>query len=113
MSDQVLKQIRINTGVVKRIFKETIMYKKETEEIQTTIDKMEADGKDPYDIKKRKELLDESKMMIPDCEGRLKQAIEKLTNLLENNKESSEEELYVAAKTVLAEVVVWNLEKLN
>lgn len=104
MSEQVLKQIRIQTGVVKRISKETKMYEKETQEIETSIDKMIADGKDPYDIKKKRELLSESAMMVPECEGRLKEAIEKLTNLLENNKECKEEELYSKAQSALAEV---------
>ena len=80
------------------------MYQKEADEIKCSVDKMIADGKDSYDIKKKKELYDESAMMVPECEGRLKAAIEKLTNLIENNKELSEEELYIKAKSALAEM---------
>jgi tubulin-specific chaperone A len=39
---------------------------------------MEADSADPYDIKRFKEVLAESVMMVPDSKGRLGKAVEDL-----------------------------------
>jgi len=40
------------------------------------IQKMRDDGKDPYDIRKQEEVLQESYMMVPDSKARLETAIE-------------------------------------
>nr|CAB3266844.1 tubulin-specific chaperone A-like [Phallusia mammillata] len=56
-------------------------------------------------IKKRIEVLEESEMMGPDCNSRLKVAIEKLTGLVEENEELKNEEVYQVAKNLLVEVI--------
>ena len=100
----VLKKLRIQTGIVKRISKEKFMYEKEILALQQQVEDMQASGKDEYDIKKRKECLEESRMMIPDCEKRLEAAIGVMRSLLEQNSDCSNEEIYQNAKTALAEV---------
>jgi tubulin-specific chaperone A len=52
MSHTREKQLKIAGGVVKRIMKEKLMYEKEAVQIENRIEKMKADGKDEYDIKK-------------------------------------------------------------
>jgi len=102
--DASLKKIRIQTGVVQRIKKEKFMYEKETEDIKVEIEKMKEKGLDEYDIKKKNELLQESQMMVPDCEKRLSNSVELLKNLLEVNQQLSESEIFQKAQTVLSEV---------
>eukprot|EP00914_Ancora_sagittata_P015468 GHVO01030630.1.p1 GENE.GHVO01030630.1~~GHVO01030630.1.p1 ORF type:complete len:110 (+),score=20.84 GHVO01030630.1:120-449(+) len=98
-----IKQIKIRTGVVKRIGKECIMYAKEVTKQEEHIEKMKTDGKDEYDIRKQHEVLEESRMMIPDTNRRLKSAKEELTQLLDGNSHLKEAEEYTAAQTVLQE----------
>jgi tubulin-specific chaperone A len=52
MSHTREKQLKIQAGVVKRIMKEKLMYEKEATQIENRIEKMKAEGKDEYDIKK-------------------------------------------------------------
>ena len=46
------KQLRIKSGVVKRLNKEVQMYEKEVVEGELKVQQMKEEGKDPYDIKK-------------------------------------------------------------
>ncbi|XP_070541816.1 tubulin-specific chaperone A-like [Ptychodera flava] len=103
-ADPRIRQIKIKTGVVKRLNKEKAMYEKEVVDQDEKIKKMEADGKDEYDIKKQKEVLQESKQMIPDCKKRLATAHSELTTMVENEKDLAETEEYKAAQEILAEV---------
>ena len=96
--------MKIQTGVVTRIAKEKTMYEKEIVTIAKQIEDMKASGKDEYDIKKRTECLDESRMMIPDCEQRLKSAVEVMTSLLADNPDCKNEEVYQKAQAALDQV---------
>jgi tubulin-specific chaperone A len=57
MSHTREKQIKIQTGIVKRIAKEKLMYEKEAGQIENRIQKMKDEGKDEYDVKKMVYLL--------------------------------------------------------
>ncbi|XP_013411497.1 tubulin-specific chaperone A [Lingula anatina] len=103
MADPRIKQIKIKTGVVKRLAKEKTMYEKEAVQQEEKIEKMKAENADEYDIKKQTEVLQESKMMIPDCLTRLKKAHGELANMLEVEKELAETEEYVAAQEILTQ----------
>ena len=46
MSDPRLKQIKIKTGVLKRVGKEKLSYRKEADQQKAKIEKMKEDGKD-------------------------------------------------------------------
>jgi tubulin-specific chaperone A len=83
MSDPRNKQIKIQTGVVKRITKEKLMYEKEVKLTEDRIQRMKDEGKDEYDIKKMGEVLQESEMMVPETLKRLQTAWEDLKNKLE------------------------------
>lgn len=101
MADPRVRQIKIKTGVVKRLAKEKLSYEKETIQQEERIEKMKADGKDEYDIRKQEEVLGECKVMIPDSLKRLNVAHEDLTKLLEKEEDLKDSEEYKAAQTAL------------
>ncbi|KAM4879466.1 tubulin-specific chaperone A isoform 2-T2 [Sylvia borin] len=87
-----------------RLAKEKIMYEKEAKQQEEKIEKMKAEACDDYGIKKQIEILQESRMMIPDCQRRLEVAHAELTQLLENEKELEEAEEYKEARSILESV---------
>ncbi|XP_065060145.1 tubulin-specific chaperone A-like [Rhopilema esculentum] len=99
--DPRIRQIKIKTGVVKRLGKEKGLYGKEVKEQEEKIEKMKAEQKDEYDIKKQIEVLNESRRMIPDCTKRLRTAHNELSQLLEKEQDLAETEEFIAAKEVL------------
>ncbi|KAL4227632.1 hypothetical protein ACF0H5_013073 [Mactra antiquata] len=101
MADPRVRNIKIKTGVVNRLTKEKVYYEKESVNIEEKIQKMKDNKEDEYNIKKKGELFDESKSMICDAEKRLRVAIEDLQNVLDVEKELSEVEEYVNAKTAI------------
>ncbi|ETE71365.1 Tubulin-specific chaperone A, partial [Ophiophagus hannah] len=104
MADPRVRQIKIKTGVVKRLAKEKVMYEKEAKQQEEKIEKMKAEDGDNYAIKKQTEILQESRMMIPDCQRRLEAAHSDLVQLLENEKELEETEEYKDAQSVLGSI---------
>ncbi|KAH9520195.1 hypothetical protein Btru_060245 [Bulinus truncatus] len=101
MADQRIKQIKIKTGVVKRLTKEKESYEKEAVQLEERLEKMKADGKDEHDIKKQGEVLQESRAMVPDTIRRLKKAYADLEELLEKESDLSEAEEFTLAKDAL------------
>uniref|UniRef100_A0A8B9N712 Tubulin-specific chaperone A n=1 Tax=Accipiter nisus TaxID=211598 RepID=A0A8B9N712_9AVES len=87
-----------------RLAKEKVMYEKEAKQQEEKIEKMKAEACDDYGIKKQIEILQESRMMIPDCQRRLEVAHADLTQLLENEKELEEAEEYKEARSILESV---------
>eukprot|EP01104_Vermistella_antarctica_P006941 TRINITY_DN17650_c0_g1_i1.p1 TRINITY_DN17650_c0_g1~~TRINITY_DN17650_c0_g1_i1.p1 ORF type:complete len:119 (-),score=25.96 TRINITY_DN17650_c0_g1_i1:65-421(-) len=84
---ELIRQLKIKTGVLTRSHKEAIMYEKEADQQRDHIQKMKDDGKDEYEIKKQNEVLDETLTMIPDCSRRINTAIEDLSTLLEEDSD--------------------------
>ncbi|XP_075832407.1 tubulin-specific chaperone A isoform X1 [Microtus pennsylvanicus] len=82
MADPRVRQIKIKTGVVKRLVKEKVMYEKEAKQQEEKIEKMKAEDGENYAIKKQAEILQESRMMIPDCQRRLEAAYTDLQQIL-------------------------------
>ncbi|CAM9286696.1 unnamed protein product [Pylaiella littoralis] len=76
------RQLKINLGVCKRMVKEVASYEKEAEENEAKVQKMRDDKKDPYDIRKQEEVLQESYMMIPDSKSRLAKVLEEMEAFL-------------------------------
>ncbi|XP_039101503.1 tubulin-specific chaperone A [Hyaena hyaena] len=101
MADPRVRQIKIKTGVVKRLVKEKMMYEKEAKQQEEKIEKMKAEDGENYAIKKQAEILQESRMMIPDCQRRLEAAYTDLLQLLESEKDLEEAEEYKEARLVL------------
>ncbi|XP_078222018.1 tubulin-specific chaperone A isoform X2 [Callithrix jacchus] len=92
------------TGVSHRagwLVKEKVMYEKEAKQQEEKIEKMRAEDGENYDIKKQVEILQESRMMIPDCQRRLEAAYLDLQQILENEKDLEEAEEYKEARLVL------------
>ncbi|XP_059746225.1 tubulin-specific chaperone A isoform X1 [Bos indicus] len=124
MADPRVRQIKIKTGVVKRLVKEKMMYEKEAKQQEEKIEKMKAEDGENYAIKKQDavaptpvllpgesrgrrslaEILQESRMMIPDCQRRLEAAHTDLLQLLESEKDLEEAEEYKEARLVLDSV---------
>lgn len=70
MSDQRLRQIKIKTGVVKRLAKEKTVYEKEIDQQKKRIEKLRGEGKDDHVMRKEDEILLEAMMMVPDAHRR-------------------------------------------
>ncbi|XP_026116650.1 tubulin-specific chaperone A-like [Carassius auratus] len=104
MADPRIRQIKIKTGVVKRLVKDEMLYIKEAKQQEEKIERLKAEAGDEYVIKKQLEVLQEAKMMIPDCHRRLAVAHADLEQLLETEEELAEMEEYKEARTVLESV---------
>lgn len=70
MSDPRVRQIKIKTGVLRRLTKEKTSYEKEINQQKLRIEKLRGEGKDEHVLKKEEEVLQESFMMIPDSHRR-------------------------------------------
>lgn len=101
MSDPRIRTLKIKTGVVKRLAKEKVTYEKEAAQQRERIQKLKEQDKDGYDIKKQEEVLQESLMMVPDCQRRLVKAFEELKKILDTEQDLKEVEEYVEAGKVL------------
>ncbi|KAN0060968.1 hypothetical protein ACQY0O_006702 [Thecaphora frezii] len=84
------RQLQIKTGVVKRLTDESRSYVIEAEEQQRRVEKFIAEGRDEWDVRKQKEVLEDCRKMIPDCRKRLEKATEDLEELLEGIGEDDE-----------------------
>lgn len=71
-------KLKTQLGIAKRMIKEVEAYEREVTTNEARIQKMRDDGKDPYDIRKQEEVLQESYMMVPDSKARLETVIEEL-----------------------------------
>jgi tubulin-specific chaperone A len=96
ISPQQKKDIKIKTNVVKRLVKELAAYQKEYITQQNRIQKYINDNRDDHDIRKQREVLEETNVMIPDCKSRLTDAIRVLEDLVAQNKAVDEEEVRAA-----------------
>ncbi|XP_078004624.1 tubulin-specific chaperone A-like isoform X1 [Phascolarctos cinereus] len=104
MADPCMRQIKIKMGVVKQLAKEKLMYEKEAKQQDGKVEKMKAEDGENDAIKKQTEILQESRMMIPDCLHRLEAARSDLLQLLGNEKDLEEYEEYKEARSVLDSV---------
>ncbi|KRT81287.1 hypothetical protein AMK59_6254, partial [Oryctes borbonicus] len=101
MADPRLKTIKIKTGVVKRLAKEKVVYEKEAETQQQRIEKYKKEGKDEYDVRKQEEVLQESLMMVPDCQRRLVKAYDELKQILDTELDLKEKDEFKDAQKIL------------
>lgn len=68
--DPRIRQLTIKTGVVRRLAKEKVVYEKEAQTNRDRIEKFKREGKDDHVIRKEEECLQETLMMVPDCQRR-------------------------------------------
>jgi tubulin-specific chaperone A len=101
-----LRQLKIKTGVVKRMNKDCQFYAKELAEQQAKVQQMTDDGKCEFDIKQAKHGVDETLMVIPDTQKRFEAGYEELEQFLVKNGEHDEvagtEELTTAQEIMAA-----------
>ncbi|CAL8087317.1 unnamed protein product [Calicophoron daubneyi] len=104
MADPRLRRLTIGTNVVRRIAKEKTKYEEEVEKQTKVYEDKVAAKADEHDIKMAKALLDESKMMIPDCEIREERALCNLNNLLQECEgDLGDSKEFQEAKAIYAE----------
>ena len=102
------KKLKTVLGIAKRMVKEVNAYEKEVEQNEARIQKMRDEGKDPYDIRKQEEVLQESYMMVPDSKSRLETAIADLEGAIagaEGAEDLDPEVLQEAQQLVAAQAV--------
>uniref|UniRef100_A0A3Q2V3D4 Tubulin-specific chaperone A n=2 Tax=Haplochromini TaxID=319058 RepID=A0A3Q2V3D4_HAPBU len=87
-----------------RLAKEEIAYITEAKQQEEKIERLKTEAADDYVIKKQMEVLQESRMMIPDCHRRLAIAHADLLQLLETEEELAESEEYKEARSILDSV---------
>ncbi|XP_053195383.1 tubulin-specific chaperone A [Scomber japonicus] len=104
MADPRIRQIKIKTGIVKRLAKEETAYINEAKQQEQKIERLKSEAEDDYVIKKQMEVLQESRMMIPDCRRRLTIAHADLVQLLETEEDLAEAEEYKEARNILDSV---------
>lgn len=86
-----------------RLIKEVAFYQDEVKENEKKLQEMMDHQKDEHDIKKFKEVLGESHMMVPDSEKRLKQALGDLRDFCASGAAPTDGEWWETAQAVLAE----------
>ncbi|CAI5667509.1 unnamed protein product [Oreochromis niloticus] len=87
-----------------KLAKEEIAYITEAKQQEEKIERLKTEAADDYVIKKQMEVLQESRMMIPDCHRRLAIAHADLLQLLETEEELAESEEYKEARSILDSV---------
>lgn len=101
MADPRIRTLKIKTGVVKRLAKEKTVYEREAEQQRSRIEKLKNNGGDEYEVRKQEEVLNESIMMVPDCQRKLAVAYEELQRILDNEGDLKEIEEFAAAQKAL------------
>ena len=108
---EIARQLKIQTGVCKRLSKDVTSYQKEAAEEKAAIDKLsetcdESDEKTMYKLKQSREALAETMAMIDDSRSRLDEALPRLESALASAKEKIAEAAaddIAAAEAVVAE----------
>ncbi|KAJ3016702.1 hypothetical protein HKX48_003906 [Thoreauomyces humboldtii] len=105
-----LKKLKAQTGAVKRIGKDLSYYDQEAVTQQARIDKLISSGADEHDVRKQREVLDETHQMMPDGKKRLAAAHRDLKDLLDKflkdaTPEAAASDEIVAAQQLLQQTV--------
>lgn len=77
-------KLKILLNSLKRLKKEAIYYNKELIDNENKLYNMIREKKDKYDIKKQEEILDETKLMIPNAKKRLQNKINEFENFVQD-----------------------------
>ncbi|XP_022655036.1 tubulin-specific chaperone A-like [Varroa jacobsoni] len=102
--DPRLRTIKIKSGIVKRLSKEVVAYEKESVREEERLAKMKQEGQEDSRIKLQEKVIQESRMMIPDCRKRLHAAWDELKVILDAEPDLVNNEDFIAARTILGEV---------
>jgi len=83
MESNLPRQLKIKLGTLKRLHKEYISYQKEAEQQVKKIEDLKAQNEDEYTIKKQIEVLQETQNMLPNCQGRLNEALNDTSSFMD------------------------------
>ncbi|KAJ3176349.1 hypothetical protein HK101_010452 [Irineochytrium annulatum] len=90
------RELKLKSGIVKRLGKELKSYEEESVKQTARIEKLVQSNADEHDVKKQKEVLDETTQILPDTKRRLTEAVGQLQQVVDNytkNGSSSNEDL--------------------
>jgi tubulin-specific chaperone A len=102
----VRRQLKIKSGAVQRLHKETRLYRKEAEDLEKKKTRLITEGAEEWDIKNATKMIEESMKMVDDTTGRLDKAVDELETLVTSaNKEGelSQDEDFLKAEKILQE----------
>jgi tubulin-specific chaperone A len=85
MEPDANRQLKIKTGVVKRITREYDSYQNEVKRDRDRIVKLRDNNAGEYSIRKQEEVLNETISMIPNTRKRLQDALDDLSNFMKDN----------------------------
>ncbi|KAG6846070.1 hypothetical protein H0H87_006434 [Tephrocybe sp. NHM501043] len=106
LNDAARRQLKIKSGVVKRLSKEQTLYRKEAEQQQRKLDQFIAAGAEGWDINNGTRMMEEANKMIVDSANRLGKAAGELRDLIIEGKKNpdlvNDEEL-LKAEEILEE----------
>ncbi|CAG0920828.1 unnamed protein product [Notodromas monacha] len=102
-NDPRLRSIKIKTGSVKRLHKDVLYYQKELVQHTEKVEKMKADGAPAKEVLHWEDMKNETSRVIPDVTRRLKETFEDLKNVLQQEDDLKEEEVYKVAEAALNE----------
>lgn len=77
-------KLKILLNSLKRLKKEAIYYNKQLIENEKKLNNMIREKKDKHDIKKQQEIVDETKLMIPNVKKRLQDRIDGFENFVQD-----------------------------
>ena len=98
------RQLKIKSGIVKRITREFESYLKEVAKDKDRIEKLRENGAEAHDVRKQEEVLQETISMVPNTRKRLQDALEDLCNFMKDN--DTDEELMRTEEWTEASTVV-------
>lgn len=81
------RQLKIKTNVCRRLHKEIGYYRIEAEKQQARIDQLIAKGGDESEVRRQKEVKQETINTIPDVITQLRKAVADLHSFIEDNEE--------------------------
>ncbi|GAB7341173.1 hypothetical protein MBLNU457_7468t1 [Dothideomycetes sp. NU457] len=95
-------KLAIATSSVTRLVKEEASYHKEVEQQEARIAKLEQNNGDEYELKQEKRALEETHKVFPSLHQRIKDAVAKLEQQMEQDKgdQSSAEEITAAKEAI-------------
>jgi Tubulin binding cofactor A. len=104
MEADTKRQLKIKSGVVKRITREYDSYQKEIQRDKDRIIKLKDNDAGEHSIRKQEEVLSETISMVPNTRKRLQDALEELCNFMKEN--DTEQELIASEEWTEAEQIV-------
>lgn len=90
MEADTKRQLKIKSGIVKRITREFDSYHKEIQRDKDRIEKLRDKSASENEIRKQEEVLSETIAMVPNTRKRLQDALEDLCNFMKDNDTEAE-----------------------